>query len=264
METDKHLKELEKDRSLVASQVRALRQERRWTQAELASHLRLSQSRLSEIENGDGSFTAEQFLLILRLFNVSTSRFAAAPPDRDSELQNALARLGARHLHESRQILPSAQLDDARDVVRETLLGGTPRLITALAPVLVLNLERLNLHSLHRDLLEAGLGRRLAWLVENTIDAIGRELARSVPRDWAQRCRRAAVVLSAFLDSVIAAYEARPSPLMTDVLDTTIRSKQSQDKVIAASSLISNKWAIATRLQPEDFAEALRGARAGD
>jgi transcriptional regulator with XRE-family HTH domain len=53
--------ELKKSRAWIARNVRELRKERRWTQAELAKRLDLSQARLSEIEGGDGSFTAEQF-----------------------------------------------------------------------------------------------------------------------------------------------------------------------------------------------------------
>lgn len=264
MDARKDLERLENVRTQVAREVRALRQERRWTQSELASHLRLSQSRLSEIENGDGSFTAEQFLLILQLFNVAPSRFVAHAPDRDSELQNALARLGAKQLHESSDILPAAQLEDVRDVVGATLVEGTPRLIAALAPVLVANLERLNLNRLHLELLEAGLERRLAWLVENTVEAIASNLVESPPQPWGQRYRRAAVVLSAFLESVIAAYHERTSLRPMDVLDSTIRSKQSQEKVSATSSPLSRKWGIVTRLQPDDFADALRAARASD
>src|SRR5580658_327261 len=99
--------ELRKVRSEIARTVRELRKERRWTQAELAKRLDLSQARLSEIEGGDGSFTAEQFLLLLRLFNVGTNRFApsggsSAGHDHEAQIQNALARLGALHLKENR------------------------------------------------------------------------------------------------------------------------------------------------------------------
>ena len=61
---------LQPDRLAIASKVRDLRKARRWTQAELSKRLHLSQNRLSEIERGAGSFTAEQLLVILKLFNV--------------------------------------------------------------------------------------------------------------------------------------------------------------------------------------------------
>src|SRR5271170_6034924 len=103
---------LKKSRAWIAKNVRELRKERRWTQAELAKRLDLSQARLSEIEGGDGSFTAEQFLLLLKLFNVGANRFApsagpSASHDREAQIRNALARLGALHLQENRDVLPS-------------------------------------------------------------------------------------------------------------------------------------------------------------
>lgn len=122
-----------KARELIARKVRRLRTERHWTQAELSRQLGLSQSRLSEIEGGQGSFTAEQFLTILRLFNVSVTHFVAAPR-RDVELQNALARLGAVHLQESDDVLPSELLDEVGTVVREVLFApDLPRHVTSLA-----------------------------------------------------------------------------------------------------------------------------------
>jgi transcriptional regulator with XRE-family HTH domain len=65
-----------KTKERIARKVRELRKQRRWTQAELARRLGLSQSRLSEIERGAGSFSAEQFLTILSLFNVYSTRFS--------------------------------------------------------------------------------------------------------------------------------------------------------------------------------------------
>jgi transcriptional regulator with XRE-family HTH domain len=268
MTNDNQQEDLNKFKSLIADEVRSLRHTRQWTQADLARQLRLSQSRLSEIERGDGSFTAEQFLLILRLFNVAASHFAGGKRHRDSEIQNALARLGALHLQESSDILPSEELKDAAVAVRETLVQGAPRLLTALGPVLVRNVDRLNLNRLYLELLEAGLERRLAWLVENTVEAIGRELAsqepaEAPPRAWAQLCRRADVVLGTFLKSVSAAQGTRPLRTeVPDVLDPTIRSKKTLDEISASSSSISRKWGVVTGLLPEDFAKALRAARA--
>jgi hypothetical protein len=85
------------------------------------------------------------------LFNVGVNRFvpSAGPSsgrDREAQVQNALARLGALHLQENRNVLPSERFDDARSAVRETLVRAeSPRLVTALAPVLVANAEQVNL-----------------------------------------------------------------------------------------------------------------------
>src|SRR5688572_8921705 len=118
----------------IGPKVRELRRGRRWTQAELARRLGLSQARLSEIERGAGTFSAEQFIEILRLFNVPVSHFALdARPDPDSELQNVLARLGAFELHEP-EALPSERIVDVNEAIRQTLVTGSARLVAALAP----------------------------------------------------------------------------------------------------------------------------------
>src|SRR6185312_7927422 len=94
-------------RDTIARKVRDLRQARGWTQARLAGELGLSQARLSEVERGGGSFTAEQLLTILRIFNVGVSHFATpAKPDAARQLQNAVARLGGSELQEL-DVLPS-------------------------------------------------------------------------------------------------------------------------------------------------------------
>jgi transcriptional regulator with XRE-family HTH domain len=255
------LQELDKYRLHVARRVQELRRERRWTQAELSRRLDLSQSRLSEIERGAGSFTAEQLLAILKLFNVGVGDFVPEASGQAHELQNALARLGALHLQESTDVLPSERLSNVNDVIREAIVASEfPRLITALGPVLVRNVDHLNLKKLHLQLAEGGLERRLAWVVDNTLEAIRREAPGVTSAPWRRRYQRARVVLGSFLDFV-----ADPSPahaLAADVLDTGIRSKKTLDEVTASSSPISRRWGIITTLQPDDFVEALRGARA--
>jgi transcriptional regulator with XRE-family HTH domain len=261
MNEDKSSRYIEKVREKVALKVQELRKDRHWTQAELSRRLHLSQSRLSEIERGSGSFTAEQFLTILKLFNVTASEFAPETQGQDSELQNALARLGALHLNESSDVLPSERLSGVSDVIREALVGSeSPRLVTALAPVLVGNIDHVNLKKLHLQLSEAGLGRRLAWLVENTLEAIRRELPGVSPAPWRRLYSRAQVVLGSFLDLVkVESHEGTPAP---DVLDPSIRSKQTLAEVTASVSPFSRRWGIVTTLQPQDFVEALRSARA--
>ncbi len=256
----KSLQSLDKSRVYIARKVHELRKERRWTQAELCRPLHLSQSRLSEIERGDGSFTAEQFLTILKLFNVAASDFAPESLGQGSDLQNALARLGAFQLQESTSVLPSERLSNVGDVVREAIVASEfPRLITALGPVVIRNIDNINLKRLHLQLTETGLERRLAWLVENTLEAIRREIPGLSSVPWRRLYSRAQVVLESFLEFLGA--EAQPSAA-PDVLDAAIRSKRTLDEVAASSSPISRRWGIITTLQPEDFVEALRGARA--
>lgn len=259
--TGKPPKSLEQLRKSVTSRVRSLRTARHMTQKELAARLGLSQPRLSEIERGDGSFTAEQLLLVLQLFNVPASHFLPPARDEGAELQNALVRLGATHLHEVADASPTERLEEVADVVREALLTAAPRHLTALAPVLVHNIDRVSLRKMRADLVEAGLDRRLGWLVDNTREAVRLELRGPLRRPMAPRYRRAEVVLGAFLDFASPpADSASAAPL--DLLDTTIASPKTQREVAEAASSISKRWGIVTDLQPEDFAEALRAAHA--
>ena len=252
------------ERAHIAGVVRALRKERGWTQAELAEKLGLSQNRLSEVERGDGSFTAEQFLLILKIFNVTTGRFADTT-DRAQQLQNALARLGASHLQESAGVIPAEDLADVVTAIREALVQGDPRLTTALAPVLCANVDRVSLNKLYLDLERVGLERRLAWLCENTLAALDSDLVQELPRTWAQRVRRAIVVLEAFLDPLNQRLESPPTVSPSpDIFDPSIRSKKTLDSVQATASSISRKWGIVSALQPRDFAQAIRAASASN
>lgn len=246
---------LEKDRLRIARKVKELRKARRSTQAELARHLKLSQSRLSEVEGGGGSFTAEQFLMLLRLFNVGVNEFVPERSEIGAELQNALARLGASHLQEVPDVLPSEHLEEAFDVVREAVVSGSPRHITGLAPVLVRTIDRLDVQGL-RELSRLGLSRRFQWILENTAEALHAELASSPPRAWAQRYRRALVAIEPIADLV-----APDNGAPVDLLDASIRSKQSLADTLETGSALSKKWRVASRLSSKDFAEALRAAR---
>ena len=258
------IEQLEKTRERIAAQVRGLRQERRWTQRELAGKIGLSQARLSELERGGGSFAAEQLLAMLHLFNVPVTRFAprSTAVDDHADLQNALARLGATHLQESDQVLPSERFEEMARVVREAILLGAPRLLTALAPVLVQHIDRVSLRRLDSELREIGLDRRLPWIAENVVEAIRRDRSSVLPRDLAARYRRAEVVLEGFLD-VARRRLPHPDDRMPDVLDASIRSQRTLDAVKAHYSDISRSWGIVSGLQPEDFAAALEGTRAG-
>ncbi len=236
------------------------------SQVELGAQLGLSQGRLSEIERGDGSFTAEQLLVLLKVFNVTVNHFAPAErdagPDSSTQahLQNALARLGAAHLREEAGVLPTERLAEVTDVIRETLLEGAPRQHTALAPVIVGNIRSIRLRVLWQSLVPLGLERRLGWVLENTLEAALLELTGALRRPWALSYKRAVVVLETFLSGVRPIVEAeRDAPL--DLLDDTARSAETHRALVAASSMISKRWRIVTDLQPEDFAEALRAAR---
>jgi transcriptional regulator with XRE-family HTH domain len=262
MAADKHAQELEKARLQIARKVRELRTGRRWTQEELATHLQLSQGYLSELERGSGSFTAEQLLKILALFNVPVTHFAHAPPQREQDLQNALARLGALHLFESPDVLPSQHFEEVTNVVHEVLVGRSPRQIPALAPVLVANIEGVNLLKLRRELVAAELGRRLGWLIENILQALTMEQLRMEPGEWMQAYFRAQFVLVQLLPS-LEPLRSQDDSSPLDRLDPDIFTPETLAEVRASSSAVSTKWGIVTTLQPQDFVDALRAARVG-
>ena len=254
-----------KIRTEIARKIRALREERHWTQADLSKGLGLSQSRFSEIERGQGSFTAEQFLEVLKLFNVPISHFAMGHNGSGSGIQNALVRLGAIHLRHRPDVLPSERLGEAGDVVREVLLGAeSSRHITSLAPVLVRNIDRINLNKLHAQFLEYGLERRLAWLIENTLTAVRHELAGGLPRKEAILYGKAEFVLGAYLENVPFNRSRRNAVEALDILDTKILSEKTLQDVQHSISAISHRWGIATALQLDDFIEALRASQVTD
>ncbi len=260
-----HGSSLKNVRARIAARVRDLRRSRKWTQAELAKRLQLSQSRLSEIERGTGSFTAEQFLLLLKLFNVTASDFVSEPGEQGLRVQNALARLGALHLQESVRVLPSEQLQDVHAVLREAIVDGSPRLVTSLAPILSRHAIKLNLVKLYAELERLGLERRLLWIVENTLRALEllREGSGPEQKEWARIDRTAEAVLKHFLKNAPTSRDSAPRASTSDILDTTIRSERTLEDVQRSSSEISQRWGIVTGLRPEDFLQALKAARAG-
>ena len=250
---------LSKARLRIASEVRVLRRARGWTLEELAKRLDVSTSRLSDIERGDGSFTAEQFLEILALFNVPATHFSPTSRDPAAEqLQNALARFGATNLYESGELTPSEHLHSVQQVIREALIDGSPRSITAIAPVLVRNVERINPAALINELAVIGYTRRLGWVVDNTLAALdGLPIPNGRERLAAEHARSRLAYLSRVLSEL--APHARS---IEDVLDRTIRSERTLEKVRRDASPISRSWNIVTTLQPADFLEALRASLA--
>lgn len=261
MATTKHAPRL-----FIGDRIRALRKERRWTQAQLAELLGISQNHLSGLERGQGSFTAEHLLTILKNFNVPIDYFSPGKTERQDQLQSALARLGATHLHESPQTLPTQAFKDVADAVREALVAAeSSRQITAVAPVIVENINRVSLKKIQTQLLEIGLGQRLGWALENTLHALRHELTQPLPREWRLKYRRAEVILKSFTalpwpgKDIAQAREAITGS--NDVLDHDIASDKSLEETRQASSELSKHWSITTRIQKEDFIQALRAAR---
>lgn len=257
-----HAITLERGRGEIIKKVRELRKERRWTQAELAKLLGLSQNRLSEIEHGQGSFTAEQLLLILKTFNIPIDYFfpSKGKAPEATQIQNALARLGARHLLEV-EALPSERFAEALDVIREVLVSGeSPRHVAAIAQVIVTQIQILNLGKLKAQLAEAGFERRLGWALENTLEAVRYELPKVLSRELRVHYGKVETILHLFLAPWIATISVTKG-LSDDILDADIVSEQAVAEVRAESSKISRRWHIVTRIKLDDFIRALRVVR---
>lgn len=250
----------ENERLRIGAKLRSLREQRSWTQAELAARLALSQGRLSRVEAGKASLTAEELLAVLRLFQVGVSAFGRrADPHR--ELQGTLARWGATHLQEDLDLLPSERVARATDVVLEALLAASsPRIVTALAPVIVTNIEEINWALVAHGAREAGVWSRFRWLLDNILAALSDEEATpGLPLRWRRLYRRTATVLAA----VIGAAEPDASKRGADLLDRGVRTARSIEELRANGSELSRRWNVITSIQPQDFADALRGARVG-
>lgn len=251
----------------VGSKVRDLRKERRWTQARLAALLHISQGHLSKLESGIGSFSADQLLKLLKHFNVQLEDIFPEEAAAGSQLQNALARQGATHLIESPNILPSERLKNATAVIRETLVSAdSARQIAAIAPVFVNHAGQINLTRLRNELAALGLENRFGWAIECTLEAIRLESTQVLPREWRLKYRRAATIIDTFVAPFILLQPTQnpDQPQPFEILDPEITNKEALNEVISNLSPIARKWRIATTIEVDDFARALRGARGAD
>lgn len=241
----------------IGPKVRALRSARRWTQAELARRLGLSQPRLSQIERGDGTFSAEQFLQILSLFNVGVEHFIGRQAPGTDAVQNALARHGARHLIEGELLVP-ALLDEPTELVTTVLRSPTsPRHVSALAPVIVSAADEISLDEVAVRLARLGRERRVFWLAESVRNALNEDSPTSATERAANR--RARTLLELFLQTTKGSPPPLDAPL--DVFDPEIRSLKSSERVFSEASDEARRWRIVTQLRTADFLDALRSAR---
>jgi len=253
-------------RASIGERVRRLRQERRLTQVHLAEELSISQNYLSELERGQGSFTAEQLLEILRLFNVSADYFAPKAVPAQDQIQNALARVGAKHLAENDQTIPSNRLKTAIDAIREALVSAdSSRQVAAIAPILVEHAGNLSLSKLHTDFAELGLEFRLGWLIDSVLEALKREEeSKNLPQEWRLKYRKARITIDSFTASWRKYPGAPGRPSDYAVLDPEITSEETLREVKARLSPIARRWRIITEIKVEYFIRALRAARGAD
>ena len=251
----------------LGSKIRELRKERRWTQVRLAVLLGITQGHLSQLERGNGTVSADQLLTLLKHFNVQLDYFSTGKASTGSQLQNALAWQGASHLAESENILPSQRLKNAGAVIRETLVSAdSARQIAAVAPVFVEHAGQLNLTRLRNEFAELGLEHRFGWAIECTLEAVRLESAQVLSREWRLKYRRAAVIIETYIAPFFVLGPTRnpDQPPPFEVLDPEISSPEALSEVIANLSPLARKWRIATTIEVDDFARALRGARGTD
>jgi transcriptional regulator with XRE-family HTH domain len=243
-------------RGYIGIKLRALRKERGLSQGGLASILGTSQSSLSEVELGNGSLSAEQLIEVLKFFNVPVSHFDPAPGDRGGALQKALAAHGAAHLAEDPSLLPSEGLLQVDAVIREALVSGeNPRTLTALAPVIIHNVGRINLPKLFVQFKEFGLEGRYGWLVDNILAAIAMVLEQAPPRRQGLALTKAANLLQGHRDWILAKIDRND---FEDYLGLPIASSRTKNDVLRNRSEISSTWNILTTIQVEDFAKAIQ------
>ena len=249
--------DLDATRRVIVRKLREVRLARGWSQTELAERLGLSQARLSVIERGGGTISAEQFVALLALTNLPIEAFLPRQNPED-EIQNALARLGALQLRELDDVVPTDRYQRVEDAVVETLAAPrSSRFILALAPVVVWNADHLSLDQVNERLSRIGLAGRLGWLVEALEHALPLA-AIAKGSEWWKRRRRAELVLAEF--------RARPGAVRppaewpeapTDHLDPQLRSMKSLYIEWHNSDALAKRWGIATDLGASDFARAV-------
>ncbi|BDU75735.1 hypothetical protein METESE_06930 [Mesoterricola sediminis] len=158
---------------------------------------------------------------------------------------------------ENRDLLPSERLEQVDAVIREALLdGGSARWITALAPVLVLNIDRVNLPKLFAQFRDYGLQRRFLWLIDNEVEALREFRDERLPRKEKVLLARALAALDLFREGLPHLGLEEPNG-PKDTLGPGLLSPESREEVRAGASRISNRWRILTPIQVADFRDAL-------
>lgn len=249
----------------IGSTVRRLRHERRWTLDELAELLDLSESRLSELERGKGSFSAEHLLRIFRHFQVGPEDFAEDSGAGDpvlGSLQAALVRFGARHLVADEAYAIRREHDRPVDVVLEVLIRHpNARFVAALAPVLVVSEAELSFPVVQHGVVQAGVPNRWGWLLDHFLEALAELEGAAGSHAWRRASRRSRTVAEHFLVGL-----PRPDAVTPfDPMDLELRSPRSlraaMAGAMAGASPIDQRWRVLGPLRSGELRGPLEALR---
>lgn len=244
--------------SVLSNSLKRLRKEKGFTQSKMSQVLGISQSRLSEIEQGKGSIAAEQLLFLLKEFNLRLDDFWDRPPQNVSDqLEKSLQRLGAYYLAPNPSIVPSDRLSELHDVLRETLIGvPSKNHILALAPVIVRQIKFINFDTLCMKLYDLGIDARVWWIVEGTLWAVRQRLKWVLPLATQDLYQLAAEILSRKTKPANYFFHVRKG-YPNDVFDSDILSVKDFEEVRNSRDELAIRWRLITRIRVEDLAGAL-------
>jgi len=253
-----------KVRNQLGDKLKRLRHERRLKQEDLYRFLGISQPQYSKIESGHASLTAEQFIQLIQRFNLPLSEFFPTETSEDEDLlQNALIRFGADHLREITGLGPSQRFESVNEVIAQILATSpSSRLITALAPVLAKNFEKINFNWIGEKLHRQRLENRLGWLIDATCQALEERLGTPpISRDREFLYKRALQLLER-KRKIPDFYGLPPSPSLAveDELDSDLTSLKTLESVKKKRDEAARKWGIITRITLDDFYRALEDA----
>lgn len=244
----------------ISGAVKELRLKRCFSQAEFARFLNITQAGLSHIESGKSSLSAEQLIFLIEKFNLSLDDFVKRKKVLpEQELQNAMVRLGAKHLREIPGVVISEKYLDVCEVVFQVLLQAPhSRLVAHLAPVVLDKAPEINFISLFHRLVPTEKQNRVWWLVEQVLNSANRRLAKDhLPKPQMKKYKTATLILYDNICIGDAMKELRDRQDIYDILDGEVVSVGHTNKARDRSDEVAKKWRLITGLTENDFYEAL-------